>query len=80
MCGIGGQVRFDGKTVARKILESIGNAIEHRGRDNSGYYHDKNVGLVHRRLSIIDLTPSGNQPMFTTGKKIGIVFNGEIFN
>lgn len=80
MCGIGGQVRFDDKNVKPILLEKIGEAIEHRGRDNAGYYCKKNIGLVHRRLSIIDLTNSANQPMFIENGQIGITFNGEIFN
>lgn len=80
MCGIGGQVKFDNSSVSQKILKQIGDSLEHRGRDHVGYYVNKNVGLVHRRLSIIDISSAGNQPMFTLDGKIGIVFNGEIFN
>jgi len=56
----------------------------HRGPDDSGYYladdHDRQIGLAHRRLSIIDLSPRGRQPMATTDGKLRIVYNGEVFN
>lgn len=80
MCGIGGQAKFDKYNVKHDLLKRIGDSLEHRGRDHAGYYFDKNVGLVHRRLSIIDVSPAGHQPMFIQDGKLGIVFNGEIFN
>lgn len=80
MCGIGGHIRFDNKKVETEFLEQIGNSIEHRGRDFAGYYVRDNIGLVHRRLAIIDLTPAGNQPMISQNGKYIIVFNGEILN
>jgi asparagine synthase (glutamine-hydrolysing) len=58
----------------------MGNAISHRGPDAHGEYLDSLVGLCHRRLSILDLSEAGNQPMFSDDKNVVIVFNGEIYN
>lgn len=58
----------------------MGNVIRHRGPDAGGEYLDAHVGLAHRRLSIIDLSEHGNQPMFSTDGRLVIVFNGEIYN
>ena len=55
-------------------------AMAHRGPDAEGIYIDGNIGLGHRRLSIVDLSDSGNQPMFSHDKKYVLVFNGEIYN
>ncbi len=54
--------------------------MAHRGPDDSGYWVNNNLGLGHRRLSIIDLSPSGHQPMFNEDGSIALVFNGEIYN
>lgn len=58
----------------------MGETIIHRGPDAGGEYLDDWVGLGHRRLSIIDLSPLGNQPMYSTNGRYLIVFNGEIYN
>lgn len=76
MCGIAGFVGSGNK----EILEKMINSISYRGPDDAGLFFENDVGLGHRRLSIIDLSPSGHQPMFSSDKKIGIVFNGEIYN
>lgn len=76
MCGIAG---FVGKGNAGDI-ESMRVAIEHRGPDASGVYHKDGVGLAHTRLSIIDVSSSGNQPMWNESLTAAIVFNGEIYN
>ncbi|HCI04378.1 TPA: asparagine synthase (glutamine-hydrolyzing) [Patescibacteria group bacterium] len=76
MCGIAGYV---GKGN-REDLENMISAIKHRGPDNDGVFLVGNVGLAHARLSIIDLSEWGRQPMFNNDKTIGIVFNGEIYN
>ncbi len=76
MCGITG---FSGKgTVAD--LERMVDTIRYRGPDDEGKYFERGVGLAFRRLAIIDLTPSGHQPMWNKAGSIGIVFNGEIYN
>jgi len=76
MCGITG---YFGKGD-RDILEKMTNSIRYRGPDDEGFFIDGDVGLGHRRLSIIDLSPAGHQPMFNEDKSIAIVFNGEIYN
>ena len=63
MCGISVLVQKNGLPVDREKLEIINKSINHRGPDNEGYYIKGNFGLGHQRLSIIDLTDSGNQPM-----------------
>ncbi len=80
MCGIAGFVRTIAPLADQKVLERMGAAIIHRGPDAGGQYFDDYVGLAHRRLSIIDLSPLGNQPMFSSDGRLVIVFNGEIYN
>jgi len=78
MCGIGGFVgRFDAS-----LLADMQRRLAHRGPDGVGHWHDGNagVGLVHRRLSIIDLSEAASQPMEACGGRYHIVFNGEIYN
>src|SRR5215472_158800 len=78
MCGIAGfQGRFD-----PTLLSDMGQSIAHRGPDDDGTYYDpiSEVGLVHRRLSIIELSPAGHQPMISHDGNIAVVFNGEIYN
>ena len=83
MCGITGFIDFNVKT-GRPDLVKMTDALVHRGPDASGYYFDQNekysVGLGHRRLSIIDLSPAGNQPMQFLQGRYWIIFNGEIYN
>lgn len=80
MCGIAGTFHFEvGRTVDRSVLERMTNVLSHRGPDGMGFYVDKNIGLGHRRLAVIDLS-TGDQPMFSADKKLVIVFNGEIYN
>jgi asparagine synthase (glutamine-hydrolysing) len=81
MCGITGFVDFNRHTT-EAILQSMTDVLHHRGPDDSGYYLDKNenahIGLGHRRLSILDLSAKGHQPMFF--EDIAITYNGEIYN
>lgn len=83
MCGIAGFVSLSGRPIARATasLEAMGTLIAHRGPDGFGLWHDdtQRVGLVHRRLAIIDLTPSGAQPMRGPNGTV-ISYNGEIYN
>jgi asparagine synthase (glutamine-hydrolysing) len=78
MCGITG---FIGKGN-KETLERMVSAVHHRGPDDSGVFVDESlgVGLGHSRLSILDLSASGHQPMWSADKKVSIVFNGEIYN
>ena len=80
MCGIAGVFRFDGEPVATATLEAMGAAVAHRGPDGKGMWAAGPVGLVHRRLAIIDLSPAGHQPMLSHCDRYVIVFNGEIYN
>ena len=80
MCGIAGFTSFKHSPGNEQTLKEMGNAIAHRGPDSNGEYIDDLVGLCHRRLSIIDLSSSGKQPMFSNDNRYVIVFNGEIYN
>lgn len=83
MCGIAGFIDFNG-TSSESILKSMADAIVHRGPDDSGgelhYFQATQVGLGFRRLSIIDLSPLGHQPMHSSNGRISLIFNGEIYN
>ncbi len=80
MCGITGKLRFDKKPVSEGELKIMADAISHRGPDQLGIFCKENIGFGFRRLSIIDLSPAGNQPMCDNEEKVWIVFNGEIYN
>ena len=80
MCGIAGIVNLDGEPVSPPVLREMTKAIEHRGPDGEGHWIEGNVGLGHRRLSIIDLSEAGKQPMQTSDGRWLISYNGEIYN
>lgn len=81
MCGIAGQLNFDPHShVHERQIKNMTDALVHRGPDDEGYFLDGNFGFGQRRLAIIDLSPSGHQPMFNEDRSIAIVFNGEIYN
>lgn len=81
MCGITGKIYFGNNTVTERDILAMNKKIQHRGPDDGGVYisPDQKVGLGHRRLSIIDLSPLGHQPMNYLDR-YWIVFNGEIYN
>lgn len=80
MCGIAGIFHFDpSRSVNESLLKKMTDTLVHRGPDGEGYYCKNNIGLGHRRLTIIDLS-TGDQPKFNEDKSIAIVFNGEIYN
>nr|MDA3877891.1 asparagine synthase (glutamine-hydrolyzing) [Halothiobacillus sp.] len=81
MCGITGFWAPDLPSDAAGIAESMAEAIKHRGPDDSGVWIDGEAGiaLAHRRLSIIDLSPAGHQPMVSACGRYVLVFNGEIY-
>ena len=80
MCGIAGIFNLNGEPVSPVLLRRMTDAIAHRGPDSEGFYMDSFIGLGHRRLAIIDLTPAGHQPMATLGNHQVITYNGEIYN
>lgn len=80
MCGITGLINLDGSPVSLVILQKMTDAIVHRGPDGEGHWIEGNVGLGHRRLSIIDLSPAGHQPMISADHRYVLSYNGEIYN
>src|SRR5436190_664616 len=83
MCGIAGIISNDPETRIGAALASM----EHRGRDDEGVFVSARFGqnelkacLGHRRLSIIDTSPAGHQPMFTEDKRFAVILNGELYN
>ena len=80
MCGIAGILYADpARPVNRDLLKGMGDAIAHRGPDAEGFWTEPGIGLVHRRLSIIDLS-GGDQPIGNEDGSVQVVFNGEIYN
>jgi len=80
MCGIAGFSQFNQVKAKQQALVEMGNAIFHRGPDAGSEYLDDDIALCHRRLSIIDLTDAGIQPMKSNDERYVIAFNGEIYN
>lgn len=83
MCGIAGLLYPDLKGEDwKKYLEAMAAALAHRGPDDGGSWFDAvvGVGLAHRRLSILDLSPLGHQPMFSLSGRYAITYNGEVYN
>ena len=78
MCGICGEIYWDGQLASEKIIQPMLSSLEKRGPDDGGFWLNGQVGLGHRRLSIIDLSDGGHQPMLD--KEISLVFNGCIYN
>ena len=83
MCGISGFIDFN-KQITREQLTNACNSITHRGPDDgdTAFFETAEafIGLGHRRLSILDLSPLGHQPMYSLDKSISVIFNGEIYN
>ena len=83
MCGITG---FISKTsFGLNLLENMNDSISYRGPDSKGMFLEQyddtyQIGLAHRRLAILDLSPLGHQPMLSDDQNVVIVFNGEIYN
>jgi len=80
MCGINGILHLDYKPVDQNQLVKMRDMLEHRGPDDKGIYLLNNIGLGHRRLSIIDTSAAGHQPFVSESGRYIIVFNGEIYN
>src|SRR3712207_4888280 len=80
MCGIAGLIHLNGAPVSPAVLERMTSAIAHRGPDGEGYWIEGHVGLGHRRLAIIDLSPAGHQPMLSADHRYALSYNGEVYN
>jgi asparagine synthase (glutamine-hydrolysing) len=80
MCGICGELRFDGHPPEAAPLARMLSKLERRGPDNEGQYFNQPIALGHRRLSIIDLSPASNQPWADEALGLVLVFNGTIYN
>ena len=80
MCGVAGKLNYRGGAgVDADLLQRMTRTLSHRGPDADGYYVQENVGLGHRRLSIIDLS-TGDQPLANEDETVWVIFNGEIYN
>ena len=80
MCGITGVWNTDGRPVPAGLVSVMRDALQTRGPDDAGTWVDGPIGLGHRRLSIIDLSPAGHQPMASASGHTLITYNGEVFN
>ena len=80
MCGIAGVLERSGRPVDPNVLQRMGDVIAHRGPDGEGVHADGPVGLVNRRLAIIDPTPAGAMPMASQDGRYWITYNGEVYN
>jgi asparagine synthase (glutamine-hydrolysing) len=83
MCGIAGALITHAATARADLtplLKSMIHAIRHRGPDDTGIHEKNGVAFAHARLSVIDLSAAGHQPMMTKDESIRVVFNGEIYN
>ncbi|HMG83779.1 MAG TPA: asparagine synthase (glutamine-hydrolyzing) [Ferruginibacter sp.] len=81
MCGIAGYISLN-NSFTQDQLKQATSLIQHRGPDAEGFYFSENnkIGLAHRRLSILDLSTTANQPMFSADGRYCIVYNGEVYN
>lgn len=81
MCGIAGAFNWQEQDL-REQLQIMQQKLHHRGPDDGDIWvsEDKHIGLVHRRLSILDLSPAGRQPMHSSSGRFSMVYNGEIYN
>ena len=80
MCGISGEVRFDGGVADIGAVAAMCDQLQRRGPDGSGGWQSGPVALGHRRLKIVDLTDAGAQPMVDPELGLTMVFNGMIYN
>jgi asparagine synthase (glutamine-hydrolysing) len=80
MCGISGLINLNREPVSPVILKKMTDIIAHRGPDGEGHWIQGHVGLGHRRLAIIDLSPAGHQPMISSDHRFVLSYNGEIYN
>jgi len=80
MCGIVGIIKTDNSLIDANALRRSTDMLARRGPDDSGIWVEEGAGLGHRRLSILDTTSAGHQPMLSENKRFVIVFNGEVYN
>ena len=80
MCGISGIVQKGGQAVCPEQVQAMMDSMAHRGPDDQGQFIEGGVGLGFVRLSIIDLSIGGHQPMYSADGRHVLIFNGEIFN
>src|SRR3954452_5387307 len=80
VCGLAGELRLDGTAAEVSTLERMTACLEHRGPDGSGFWARGPIALGHRRLSIIDLSVNGAQPMVDPHLGLTVAFNGIIYN
>ncbi len=80
MCGINGVFSFKSNLDFKKEVQKMNDAIAHRGPDDNGLFSEPGICLGHRRLSIIDLSAAGHQPMHFDNERYTIVYNGELYN
>ncbi|WJW76032.1 N-acetylglutaminylglutamine amidotransferase [Thiohalobacter sp. IOR34] len=80
MCGICGELRFDGRAPQLDAVQCMMDRLARRGPDHAGSFADGPLAFGHRRLAIIDLSPHANQPMVDPQLDLAIVFNGTIYN
>ena len=80
MCGISGIINKHVSTVRKSEIKTMNDLIAHRGPDDEGFYFEKKFAFGHRRLSILDLSSDGHQPMSYLNDKYIITYNGEIYN
>src|SRR5438876_1344896 len=80
MCGIVASYRRGGGPAAASVTIAMRDEMRHRGPDDEGLWTGDSVTLGHRRLSIVDLSPAGHQPMSNEDGSVWLVFNGEIYN
>ena len=82
MCGIAGAINFENNLDAsiESTIKSFSKCIAHRGPDADGFFKNQNIAFAHKRLSIIGIDSTSNQPMFSENKNIVLVYNGEIYN
>ncbi len=83
MCGLVGIVDFGNSgNLNHELLTSLTDTLEHRGPDDAGVWleQDRSIGLGHRRLSILDVSSGGHQPMISRDGRLVIAYNGEVYN
>ncbi len=80
MCGLTGILHLNNKPAEHRVLKAMTDAIIHRGPDDEGFFTDGPLGLGHRRLSIIDLSEAGHQPMMSSDSRYVMAYNGEVYN